>query len=75
MVLMWIVAYLWLLTGSWIAWAVYAKRWHDCSKSGWMSLCYAVPVVGPLWAVDYQGFVRGTDGPNQYGDNPLRAHQ
>lgn len=51
--------------------AIYAKRWHDRGKSGWWSLIILVPIIGGIWALVEQGFLRGTDGPNQYGPDPL----
>jgi uncharacterized membrane protein YhaH (DUF805 family) len=32
-------------------------------------------VIGWLWALVDNGFLRGTDGPNRYGDDPLRDLQ
>src|SRR5262249_33476991 len=57
-----------------IAWAdlaMLAKRWHDRGKSGWMSLILLVPVVGLVWVFVELGGLRGTPGPNQYGEDPL----
>jgi uncharacterized membrane protein YhaH (DUF805 family) len=71
--IIWTVYGIWLILSVWIAFALYAKRWHDCAKSGWMSLVLFVPVIGPLWLLGHLGFVRGTAGPNPYGDNPLRV--
>ena len=89
MALNYMMSIVWVLASTWIAFAVYAKRWHDCSKSGWMTLVMVVPIIGPLWALGYLGFVRGADGPNQYDlgfvrgadgpnqydDNPIRTRQ
>jgi len=47
------------------------KRWHDLDKSGWYVLLGFIPVVN-LYALVMLGFVRGTEGSNQYGDDPLR---
>ena len=55
----------------WISLAIYTKRWHDCSKSGWMSLILLIPVIGWIWLFGYLGLVRGTLESNQYGENPL----
>jgi uncharacterized membrane protein YhaH (DUF805 family) len=55
----------------WPALAVSVKRWHDRDKSGWWVLLNLVPVVGWLWALIENGFLRGTDGPNRFGPNPL----
>jgi uncharacterized membrane protein YhaH (DUF805 family) len=51
--------------------ALYAKRWHDRGKSGWWTLILLVPIIGFLWWLIEQGFLRGTDGPNQYGPDPV----
>lgn len=57
----------------WPALAVSVKRWHDRDKSGWWVLLNLLPVVGWLWALIDNGFVRGTPGPNRYGEDPLAA--
>jgi uncharacterized membrane protein YhaH (DUF805 family) len=67
----WAVCAVWSVIATWISLAIYAKRWHDLSKSGWMSLILLIPVVGVVWQVGNTGFVRGTIGPNKYGDDPL----
>ena len=54
----------------WPAIAVSAKRWHDRDKSGWWVLLVLVPVVGWLWALFDNGFLRGTPGPNRFGPEP-----
>ena len=51
--------------------ALYAKRWHDRGKSGWWSLIIFVPILGVLWWLVECGFLRGTEGPNQYGPDPV----
>lgn len=51
--------------------AVQAKRWHDLDKSGWWLLIGLVPVIG-LYALVMNGFVKGTEGRNQYGEDPLQ---
>ena len=55
----------------WPALAVSVKRWHDRDKSGWWVLLNLLPVIGWLWALVDNGFLRGTDGPNRYGPDPL----
>lgn len=54
----------------WTTYAVQAKRWHDRNKSGWWSLISFVPYVGNIWLLVECGFLRGMDGPNQYGEDP-----
>ena len=51
--------------------AVGVKRWHDRGKSGWWILILLVPIVGALWYLIECGFLRGTDGANRYGADPL----
>ncbi len=55
----------------WPALAIYTKRWHDRDKSGWWSLIMFVPIIGALWLSIECGFLRGTDGPNRFGNDPL----
>ena len=57
----------------WPVVAVSAKRWHDRDKSAWWVLVVLVPVVGWIWALIDNGFLRGTVGPNRYGADPLRT--
>ena len=32
-----------------------------------------VPVIGGLWALIETGFLKGTAGPNRFGNDPLGA--
>lgn len=57
----------------WPTLAIYAKRWHDRGKSGWWTLIILIPLIGPIWVLVELGFLRGTEGPNQYGPDPLAA--
>ena len=59
----------------WPALAVSVKRWHDRDKSGWWVLLNLVPVIGWLWALIDNGFLRGTTGPNRFGEDPLADPQ
>lgn len=52
--------------------AVSAKRWQDRDRSPWWVLVALVPVVGWLWALLDNGFVRGTPGSNRFGEAPPR---
>ncbi len=51
--------------------AIYTKRWHDRDKSGWWSLIAFVPIIGGIWLLVELGFLRGTDGANRFGPDPL----
>ena len=53
----------------WISIAVQIKRWHDRDKSGWWFLMNAVPIIGWLWVLIECGFLKGTTGPNRFGDD------
>lgn len=53
----------------WPALAVSVKRWHDRDKSGWWALVFLVPLVGWLWVLVENGFLRGTVGANRYGED------
>ena len=54
----------------WVSLALQVKRWHDRNMSGWWSLINLIPFIGPLFAFVQIGLLRGTEGPNQYGDDP-----
>jgi len=47
------------------------RRFHDRDKSGWWYLICVVPVIGSVWLLIENGFLKGTVGPNRYGPNPL----
>jgi uncharacterized membrane protein YhaH (DUF805 family) len=67
------MAPLWIITliFLWPSLAIYTKRWHDRDKSGWWSLILFVPLIGFIWFLVECGFLRGTDGPNRFGEDPL----
>ncbi|HEX9658865.1 MAG TPA: DUF805 domain-containing protein [Rhodothermales bacterium] len=54
----------------WPALAVSIKRCHDRNRSGWFVLVSLIPIVS-IWYLIEVGFLRGTDGPNDYGEDPL----
>jgi len=55
----------------WTAIAVQVKRWHDRDKSGWWVLINLIPFIGPIWVFVECGCLRGTEGSNSYGPDPL----
>ena len=59
---------------AWISLAVGVKRFHDRDKTGWWVLIGLVPLIGPLWYLIEVGFLRGTDGHNVYGSDPLARY-
>lgn len=50
--------------------AVDVKRAHDRDHSGWYVLILLIPIVGVLWLLIEFGFLKGSAGPNKYGDDP-----
>lgn len=58
---------------AWPTLAVSAKRWHDRDRSGWWVLVLLIPVVGVIWLLADNGFVRGTRGSNRFGPEPKAA--
>ena len=46
------------------------KRWHDLGKTGWFVLLGFIPIVGII-AICFLLFVKGTDGNNNFGNDPL----
>ncbi|MFT3673398.1 DUF805 domain-containing protein [Aestuariivirga sp.] len=60
-----------ILLTIWPSLAIYAKRWHDRDKSGWWTLIGLVPVIGSIWMLIELGFLRGTEGPNRFGPDPI----
>ena len=47
------------------------KRFHDRGKSGWWVCIAFIPILGLIWYIVEAGFLRGTVGPNAYGEDPL----
>jgi len=54
----------------WIDIALHVKRLHDRNRSAWWMLFSLVPVIGLVWLVVQVGFLRGTLGPNRFGEDP-----
>ena len=54
---------------AWPAAAISAKRWHDRDQSAWWLLINLVPVVGVIWSLFVNGFLRGTVGANRFGED------
>ena len=53
----------------WPAIATSVKRWHDRDKSGWWLLINLLPIVGIVWVIVENGCLRGTAGPNRFGED------
>ncbi|MGE9267140.1 MAG: DUF805 domain-containing protein [Verrucomicrobiales bacterium] len=54
----------------WAALALQVKRLHDRALSGWCVLIGLVPLLN-IWLLVQVGFLKGTEGPNKYGSDPL----
>ena len=65
-----VLVIVWLI-GLWISLAIQTKRWHDRDKSAWWLLMNLVPIVGSIWVLVEVGFLRGTEGSNRFGADPL----
>lgn len=50
--------------------AVGVRRLHDIDRSGWWLLIIFVPIIGVI-AVIYWACLKGTDGANRFGPDPL----
>jgi uncharacterized membrane protein YhaH (DUF805 family) len=46
------------------------RRLHDGARSAWQLSALIVPVLGPVYVAGLLLFARGTQGDNQYGDDP-----
>ena len=46
------------------------RRLHDLNRPGWWCLGMLIPLLNIVLAV-YVLFFKGTDGPNDYGPDPL----
>lgn len=46
------------------------RRFHDLGKSGIWAFLLFIPIIN-FFVVLYLLFCRGSDGPNEYGDDPL----
>jgi len=51
------------------------KRWHDRDKSGYWVLINFIPLIGGIWALIENGFLRGTVGPNRFGPSRFPEEQ
>jgi len=60
------------LLSLWPGLALIVKRLHDRDKSGWFALIMLIPIVGSIILVVGVWFMKGTDGPNRFGPDPLQ---
>lgn len=53
--------------------AVLVRRLHDTNRSGWNFLLGLIPIIGGFILLFYY-FSEGTNGRNNYGEDPKRPH-
>jgi len=68
-----VMAVIFFWGGGGLAFIAQIKRWHDRGKPGNWCLISFIPVIGWLWVVIELGFLRGTEGPNGYGNDPTAS--
>jgi uncharacterized membrane protein YhaH (DUF805 family) len=61
------------LAAIWPGIAVSVKRCHDRDRSGWFLLWVFLPIIGAIWLLVELGFLRGTQGENRFGPDPLSS--
>ena len=70
-ILVLILGLAYVIAVTWSYLAVHIKRWHDRDKSGWWVLIGFIPIIGFIWTMVECGFLRGTEGANRFGPDPL----
>lgn len=58
---------------AWPQWATLLKRWHDRNRATWSLVVAVLSIVGCVWVLVEAGFLRGTKGPNRFGDEVVDA--
>lgn len=66
----WFVSLVFML---WATTALSVKRWHDRGKSGWWALFGLIPIIGWIWSMVELGFLKGSEGENRFGGDPLTS--
>ena len=62
-----------LLLAVYCRFPIAVKRWHDRNKLGWWVFIEWIPLIGPFWVIIECGCLKGTDGPNRFGSDPLNV--
>ena len=55
----------------WPSLAIQVKRWHDRNKSANWIFLSMIPYIGFIWSTIELLFLKGTEGSNDYGKDPL----
>ncbi len=69
-----IVSFILSLPSIWPALAVIIKRLHDRDRSGWFFCTLFIPLanaVFAIWIIIEVWFLKGTDGENRFGPDPV----
>lgn len=61
-----------VIAALWVGIAIQVQRLHDRNNSGLMLLYWLVPIFGMFIVFVHLGCLKGTTGPNEYGDDPLQ---
>ena len=64
------LAYVVYLGGLYCSVSLGVRRLHDLGRPGWWFIGLFIPLAGLALAI-YMLFFRGTEGPNEYGNDPL----
>ena len=68
-----VVDFVFMIPLVWVSLAIQVKRWHDTGNSGLWIFIVFIPIFGFLYSLVWLGFVKGSTGPNKYGDDPLQT--
>jgi uncharacterized membrane protein YhaH (DUF805 family) len=66
-----LIAFAISLLNLWICICLMVKRYHDRGKSGWWFFFALIPIVGWIWSFIELGLLRGDEGSNDYGPDPV----
>ncbi len=66
-----ILSTIFILANIWFGLAVGAKRCHDRNRSGWFQAIMLIPIIGGIWLLVELGFLKGSEGANRFGPDPL----
>ena len=59
------------LLSIWPSICISGKRYHDRNKSAWWLMIAFIPLIGAIWMLVELGFLKGTEGSNDFGSDPL----
>lgn len=64
------IADIFLIVWAYVLFCLSIKRFHDVDTTGWISIILIIPLVN-FFTFIILGFIKGTDGDNQYGPDPV----